>query len=60
MEPETKKWKKGGKQNIKMDICSEVLANNMVNPRSQSWLCGKDLQKKEGFKPGLKEWRGDG
>jgi len=55
MEPETKKWKKGGKQNIKTDICSEVLANNMVNPRSQSWLCGKDLQKKEGFKPGLKE-----
>jgi len=48
-------------------ICSEVSVNSPGNPWSQSGRrkCslsygGKDLQKMESFKPGVKEWRGNG
>ena len=46
-------------------ICSEVSANSPGNPWSQSWrsrgrLRSEGLAEKGSFKPGMKEWRGDG
>ena len=59
---------KSGKQKnykIKKQICSEVSVNSPGNPCSQSWrrkekLWQKGFTEKEGFKPGIKEWEGDG
>jgi len=48
-----------------VDICSEVSVNSPGNPWSQSWRRKRRLwqelfTEKEGFKPGMQEWRGGG
>jgi len=65
-EPTTKKCKTEKKTKSRKQICSEITVNSPANPRSKYLSRRKEkLQRegfaeKEGFKPGKKEWVGDG
>jgi len=63
-EPTTNKWK-NRKVKREKRVCSEVSVKSPGNPWSQSWRRKGRLQlegfaEKEGFKPGMKKWGGDG
>jgi len=63
-EPTTKKCKNRKRLNSRKQICTEITANSLGNPCSESWRRKKEGQwwerfaEKEGFKPRMKksEW----
>jgi len=64
-EPTSKNWEKRQTKKIKYILCSEVLVNSPGNPWIQSWkrkgkAAVEKIYRKGSFKPGMKEWVGDG
>ena len=65
-EPTTKKCKNRKKTKSRKQICSEITVNSPGNPRNKYFSRRKEglqwegFAEKEGFKPGKKEWVGDG
>jgi len=60
-KPTTKKCKNRKTKSSKQ-ICSEITVNSLGNPCSESWRrnAAVGMICRKGFKPGMKEWVGDG